>query len=120
ATFSVQAPAPLAFSVGPTTASPDPVSRGQSVTIGTAVRATAPASGIIVDLEIYDAQRQRVAQRVFSGQSFAAGQTRGFTWTWPVGANQAMGTYTVKVGIFNGGWSTLYLWENAAGAIRVQ
>ena len=120
ATFSVQAPATLAFSVGPTTASPNPVSRGQSVTIGTAVRATAPASGIIVDLEIYDPQGRRVAQRIFSGQSFAAGQTRGFTWTWPVGATQSMGTYTVKVGIFSGNWSTLYRWEKAAGAFRVQ
>jgi hypothetical protein len=119
-TFSVQAPAALAFSVGPTTVSPDPVSRGQSVTIGTAVRATAATSGIIVDLEIYDARGRKIAQQIFSGQSFAAGQTRGYTWTWPVGASQAPGTLTVKIGVFSAGWTTLYLWENAARVFRVQ
>ena len=30
------------------------------------------------------------------------------------------GTYTVKIGIFNGSWSTLYLWVNSAGSFQVQ
>jgi hypothetical protein len=119
-TFSVSAPAALAFSTGPTAAAPNPVARGQSVTITTAVRATAPASGIVVDLEIYDPQGRKVAQQVFSGQSFAAGQTRSYTWTWPVGANRERTTYTIKIGVFSAGWSTLHLWENAAGSFSVQ
>jgi hypothetical protein len=90
------APSPLAFSVGPTTASPNPVARGQSVAIGTAVRAAGSASDIIVDLEIDDAQGRQVAQRVFSEQSSAAGQTRSYTWTWPVGGSRGTGTYPVK------------------------
>jgi mannan endo-1,4-beta-mannosidase len=120
ATLTVQAPATLSFSTGPTTASPSPVGRGQSVTVGTAMRASSAASGILVDLEIYDPQGRKVGQQVVSGQSFAAGQTRNYTWTWPVAASQPKGTYTVKIGIFNGSWSTLYLWVNSAGSFQVQ
>jgi hypothetical protein len=73
-----------------------------------------------VDLEIYDPRGRRVAQRVFSGQSFAAGQTRSYAWAWSVGANGARETYTVKIGIFDRSWSTLYLWVNGASSFRIQ
>ena len=102
------------------TACPRDTGFGEAVTVGTAVRATAAASGILVDLEIYDPQGRKVGQQVFTGQSFAAGQTRSYTLSWPVAANRRTGTYIVKIGIFNGSWSTLYLWVSSASSFSVR
>jgi hypothetical protein len=55
-----------------------------------------------------------------SGQSFAAGQTRSYTWSWRVPTNGSTGTYTVKIGVFNGSWTTLCLWVNNAGSFAVR
>lgn len=119
ATFTVQVPA-LSFTVGATTVSPNPVNRGQNVTIATAVTAGAAASGIIVDIGIYNPQGTRVAQKAYSGQTFAAGQRRSYTWSWKVLPNRPVGTYIVKVGVFNGSWSTNYVWVDAAATFAVR
>jgi mannan endo-1,4-beta-mannosidase len=119
-TFVVQASASAAFSAGSTTVSPNPVWRGQTVTVQTAVRATAAASGILVDMEIYDSGGRKVAQQVATGQSFAAGQTRTYTHSWWVPTNGSTGTYTVRIGVFNGNWTTRYLWVNGARSFTVR
>jgi len=107
-------PPPLAFEVGPTTVVLTPVRPGEIATIETHVRASAAASGILVDLEVYSAGGAKVAQQIHGGQSFAAGQTRVYRWNLPLGPTFSAGTYTVKVGIFTGDWSHLYLWVNQA------
>jgi hypothetical protein len=117
ATFTVQVPATVGFTVGATTASPNPVSRGQSVTVATAITGGAAASGIIVDIGIYDPQGQRIAQKAFTGQSFAAGQTRSYSWAWAVGPT---GTYTVKIGVFDASWTTPYIWVDSAATFTVR
>jgi mannan endo-1,4-beta-mannosidase len=120
ATFTVEvasSPAQLAFQVGPTSATPSTVQRRQTVTIGTAVTASAAGSGIIVDVEIYDASGRRVLQRVWQGQSFAAGQTRSYSFGW---STRTRGTYTVKVGVFDSTWSTLYIWVDQGATFQVQ
>ena len=53
------------------------------------------------------------------GQTFAAGEAKTYTWAYPVPANLALGTYTVKVGVFSGDWATLYTWDNQAAAFTV-
>jgi List-Bact-rpt repeat protein len=111
---------PPAFTVGPTSASPNPVARGATTTITTAVTDTGgAASGIIVDIEVYNAAGTQVLQRVLSGQNFQAGERKTLQTTWPVSAGQPTGVYTVKIGIFSSDWATLYTWENQAATITV-
>jgi hypothetical protein len=121
ATFGAQTTGPPSFTVTGTTASPDPVAPGAGTTIATSVTNTGgAASGILVDMEVYDAGGVRIHQQVATGQSFAGGQQRSFQWAWPVPATQAPGVYTVKIGIFSASWATLYTWQNEAGTVRVQ
>ena len=86
------------FSIGATSASPNPVNRGATTTITTSVTNTGTAaSGIIIDMEIYDAAGVKVnqgtpsGQQYTPGQSFAAGETktllpRAVPWTLAGGA----------------------------------
>ncbi len=120
ATFAVDTPVALSFTAGTTTATPNPVSRGQRLSVTTSATASAAASGIIVDVEVFNGSGARVGQQVLSGQSFTAGQSRSFTWKWKVPTSLATGTYTVKVGIFSGNWATLYQWNNQAATVSIQ
>ena len=58
-------------------------------------------------------------QAFFDGQAFAAGQTRTYTVAWQIPAGAAVGTYTVKVGVFAPGWSTLHAWNDRAAVFTV-
>jgi hypothetical protein len=110
---------PLAFEVRPTTVVLNPIAPGDTQSIETHVWASAAAGGILVDLEVYSAGGVKVAQQVHGGQSFAAGQTRVYRWNLPLGATFPAGTYTVKIGIFTGDWSHLYVWVNQAATFVV-
>src|SRR5262245_46818102 len=68
------------FQIGTTTAAPDPVAAGGTETIITQVCSGSAASNINIYLEI-DSQS---VQRIFSGQNFAAGQTKSFRWDYAV------------------------------------
>jgi hypothetical protein len=112
-------PGPLTFAIGNAVVTPNPVSAGQTVRLDVAVSASAAASGILVDLELYDGAGAKVAQSVVTGQSFTAGQTRIYPWTiGPV--SLPAGTYTVRAGIFSAGWSTLHTWDSDAGTLTVR
>jgi hypothetical protein len=115
--FGVQAPSGLSFTVGPSSASPSAAARRQTVTVSAGVTASALASGIIVDVEVYNASGARVLQKIYSGQAFTAGQGRTYSFGW---STNSRGTYTVKVGVFNGNWTTLYIWENQAATFTVR
>jgi hypothetical protein len=89
-------PAAPAFSIGTASATPNPVAPGSSTVIQAAITDTGgPASGILIDLEIYRGTT-RVHQQVTTGQSFSAGQTRTFQWTWSLPATLATGTYRAR------------------------
>jgi len=118
--FSVQsagAALPLDFTLS-ASASPDPVAPGQPVGITAKVSSTAAVSNAIVDVEIYDAADVKIAQQVYSGQSFTAGTTRSYTWNW--GGAAAAGQYSIRMGVFSADWSTLHEWNAQAGAFSVQ
>jgi mannan endo-1,4-beta-mannosidase len=110
-------PAAATVTIGPSTASPSSTLTGKTVAVSTKVTASAALSGAIVDIEVYDASGVKVAQKVYGGQSFAAGVSRSFSWTWAGSATA--GTYTVRVGVFNADWSTMYKWDNAASSITI-
>ena len=110
---------PLTFTVGNAAVTPDPVSAGQTVRLDVPVTASGAASAIVVDLELYNVAGTKVAQAVVPAQAFTAGQTRTYAWTiTPV--SLPAGTYTVRVGIFNTDWSTLYTWDGDAGTLTVR
>jgi hypothetical protein len=102
------------FTVGPTTVTQDPIAPSGAQLIGTQVCSGTAASDILVDLEIYDAGGQKIAQRIFGGQSFQAGQSIAYSWDYAVPAALPDGVYTVKIGVFSGDWSTLHVSSWAA------
>jgi hypothetical protein len=116
--FSVQAgvSAPTDFTLS-ATVSPGSLAVGQPATITAAVTASAPMSNAIVDVEVYDAADVRVGQQVHNAQSFAAGTSRTYSWSWP-GTSKA-GTHTVRIGVFSADWATLHEWNQQAATFSV-
>ena len=100
-------------------ASPTNVAPGGTTNIQAIVTDSGGASVNLVDVEIFDSTGKQVAQKFWDAQAFALGgtQTFAFPWTVPV----ATGTYTVKVGVFNPGWSggSLY-WNDRAATVTVR
>jgi hypothetical protein len=119
ATISVQ-PAPSAptdFTLS-ASVSPTQVVAGETVAITAQVRASAPASNVTVHLQIHDVADVKVAERSFTGQSFAtADTTRSYSWNWP--SLPTTGLHTVKIGVFSADWTTLHEWNNAAASFTV-
>ena len=108
---------PIVFTFGGADVSPDSGPAGSNFTLNAAIKANT-ASSALIDMEVYDAAGSRVYQRWIDNQSFTAGQTRNFSFTWNAPAGQASGEYTLSVGVFanDNGWTTNYLWiGNAAG-----
>lgn len=116
------APTPPAPSSAPmfsdtTTATPAAPSANAATTVNTVVRDTSGslANGL-VDIEIYNASNQRMAQNFVPSQSFAAGGSASYATAW---TPAAAGTYRVTVGVFNSDWSQNYYWNNDALDITV-
>lgn len=116
----------------PATATARPTARNRAtarvapatVTAGASVRVTATLESAkdgsyLVDIEIYDSAGKRVYQRSWDNSVFTAGDQREFTATWSVPANQAAGTYTVKIGLFKPAWGSLVTWNDSAARITV-
>jgi hypothetical protein len=78
--------------------------------------ASAPISGAIVDVEVYNSAGRKVFQKYYEGQDFTAGQSRSYSTSW---TPTAAGTYAVKVGVFKAAWAQQYHWNNAAGKVVV-
>jgi len=119
AAASITVTTPPSFTVTSTTVSPSSVNRRQTTRITTNVRAAAAATGIQMDLELYNSGGSKVAQSLCT-KSFSAGQTQSCAWTYTVPGSLPPGTYSVKVGVFSANWATLYLWVNQAGTLTVR
>ena len=102
------------------TVSPPSVVSGGSVTItATAVSATA-VSGAIVDLYIYaPGGTTQMSELFFTNQTFTAGQSRSYPWTWTSPAGTPAGTYIVKLGVASAGWAQTYSWNNQAASFAL-
>ena len=84
----------------------------------TATSATA-TSAIVIDIEVYTPSGAQAYQVWFDNQSFAAGQQRVYSATWQVPSTAALGSYVVDVGVFSGGWVTLYKWTTGVDTFAV-
>jgi hypothetical protein len=97
------------------TASPANVAVGGSVSINATITSSAALSAL-VDVEIYNPAGVKVGQQFFDNQSFSVNQTRSFPVSWTVPSGSAMGPYSVRIGIFAPGWTSIRHWNgNAAG-----
>lgn len=74
-----------------------------------------PQTGLVLDIEIYDDQNQKVAQTVYENQTLSA-DSKTYTIRWTPART---GTYTVRGGIFTAGWSSVLLWNNETATVRV-
>ncbi len=99
-------------------ASPSTLRRGSSTTLNVSVKSPA-ASTVLVDIEVYDRQGNKVFQKWYDNRAFSAGQTRKYSPRWTVPSNLAPGTYTVKVGVFTPGWGSNLAWNNGAETVTV-
>jgi hypothetical protein len=91
---------------------------GRPVTITVAVRNTGGrAEDEIIDMEVRDASGARADQQVSTGESFAAGEAKTYTFRWtPAKA----GAYTVDLGVFGDNWTTKHTFVRGAATITVQ
>ena len=86
-----------------------------SMTATASVNVATPVNGAIVDLEVYDARGNRVAQKFYENQNLStvpASYSVSFT-----PANS--GTYTLRGGIFTRDWSNNIAWNNSVSIINV-
>lgn len=116
---SFSLPALASFQVTTASAAPISAAKGQTVTLSTSLQSSTNASGMIVDLELYDASGAKVGQSVSQNQNFTAGQTAQYRWSYAVPATAAIGKYTLKVGVFTANWASLPYWNNAATSFSV-
>jgi hypothetical protein len=102
---------PVTFAAKSTAAS---ATIGKQTTFSANVTANQTASGKIVDLEIYNAAGQKIAQQAYENQNLSPTATP-YTINW---TPQATGTYTLAVGVFTANWqSNLYWLDNASNIV---
>jgi hypothetical protein len=100
-------------------AAPTIVTRGTAVQIKSKVTTNGVAQAL-VDVEIYDANWNKVYQKTWDNQSFTANTARTFGFSWTPPTTLAPGTYTVMVGSFGTGWSSLNSFNNNATTFTVR
>ena len=109
--------APTGFTTSASLAPPS-VARGAQETVSLTVK-SATATSALVDVEVYNSSGVKVFQQSWDGQSFSASQTGSYSANWSVPSTLAPGTYSVDIGVFYTGWSTLYDWHNNAATLTV-
>jgi hypothetical protein len=90
---------------------------GHTFRVTGAINASASAT-ILADLEIYGPSGQRVAQQFWDNQALTAGFSRSFTLNWTPPGGSARGTYTVKIGVFQPAWGSLFTWNDRAATFQ--
>lgn len=96
--------------------SPASPSSGTTVNVTARLTSNAAAQQRIIDLEIYNAQGEKVAQRFFENQAFVSGETKEYRLTF---IPSAQGAYTVKAGVFGPGWSSIQYWADTLATVGV-
>jgi hypothetical protein len=74
---------------------------------------------VLVDIEIFGPDGERVYQKAYDKRAFSKGQTRVFSFTWTAELGAPAGTYLIKVGVFESGWGKLLSWNDNAGSFVI-
>jgi hypothetical protein len=101
------------------TVSPASLTRGSTENVTASIRVNRNVSAL-VDIEIYDPNGQKVAQKAYDNEAFSTNTARSFALSYAVPSNAVRGTYTVRIGVFSTGWGQLYAWNNSAVTFRVK
>jgi hypothetical protein len=72
-----------------------------------------------VTIAVYDPNGQKVSERLYDNENFAANALRSFSMSWAVPNNAAKGTYTVRVVLSAPGGVSLYSSNSKAATFRV-
>lgn len=99
-----------------TSITPTPVVIGHQEAITTTISNSGATGPFNYDMEIYDANVNRVAQMVCQAQGIAQNGTQTYTFNW---LPPAIGNYTVKVGLFKTDWSSALEWTDQALRVTV-
>ncbi len=100
-----------------TSVNPSNPSVNQATGINAAVRNSGEAaSGVVVDIEIYDSSGSKVFQRFYENETLGSGASKNYSASFTPSAG---GNYTVKVGVFASGWSRVLFWNDTAATISV-
>jgi len=99
-------------------ASPTSPRRGTTVSLSATVSSNTSRTGL-VDLEVFNASGGRVYQRAWDAQGFTANQARTFTTSIAIPSSQALGIYTVRIGIYTPGWGAIQHWNSNAAIFTV-
>lgn len=109
------------FQVAPYKAMATTVTYGVSATAGAQTFATTFVDSdgfdgnVLLDTELWDANRNRVFQYFETRKSYNTSETI----TQPITAGLPNGTYTIKGGIFAPNWAKQYTWSEQAGTIVI-
>jgi hypothetical protein len=103
------------------TAKPSTVAIGGTSNISATVTETGSVgvTNANVELQIFDQSGNAVATTYWSGQSFNAGQSLPYSYSWTPNSSVSPGVYNVAIGVFNSGWTHNYYWNGSAATITV-
>ncbi len=68
---------------------------------------------VLIDVEIYNST-SRFSQQYWDSQVFNASTWKKYSVNVTLPANAAIGTYTVKIGVFEAGWKQFLHWNDSA------
>jgi hypothetical protein len=98
--------------------SPGQVRPGATIEFTALVTSRTDVVGL-VDVEIHDADEEKVTQWVFPNERLDAGRQQTYAITWQIPESLPPGTYEVKLGVFAPGWTALHGWKRFAATIDV-
>jgi hypothetical protein len=99
-------------------AKPRPVHRKHDLKVTARVKGSEDGT-VLVDVEIHGPNGHRVKQRTWT-VTLVAGARRDLSFRWHVGAHRKKGRYTVKIGVFEPGWTSMLTWNDGATTFRVR
>lgn len=99
-------------------ATPLQASAGSVVSLTASVTSATTVTGL-VDIEIHNADGEKVAQWVAADQQLIAQQRRIYLVSWEIPPDLPPGVYTVKLGVFQRGWTMLHGWKSSAATITI-
>jgi hypothetical protein len=100
-------------------ATPAAVNPGQAVTIKADFRLAQDAT-VVTYYEIRDEGGAIVAHQSYNSQTFAAGQTRSYSWNVTIPSYWMAGTYQVHAGVFTADWSSNLVWVSGITRVAVR